>query len=269
MHEPCAGPCVRLGRAVMLALMLAAHSSPAPAFGAMGHRIAAEVAEPLLCEAAHAELGRYGEGKDLAALGLWPDQIRSLPAWRHSDPWHYMNSANDESLRMHRTPATGDVLWAIEYFDERLRNHDLEFRERADALKFLVHFIVDIHQPLHVGLESDRGGNAIAVQLGGRQTNLHSLWDSDIIALQADPWAAYVASVAALAAANRVAWSTSAPRDWAAESKALRPLVYGFDGQPGAAYLRQAGRVIQRRLGQAAVRLAVTLNRVFCDPGAD
>lgn len=241
-----------------------AASTAAHGFGAAGHRIAGEIAERRLCANAAAAVLRYGAGQHLRDLGGWADRVRSTPAWEHSAPWHYVNSADSEPLRAHRAPRGGDLLWAVDHFRERLADERLAFGQRADALRFFVHFLVDLHQPLHVGRAEDRGGNTVVVEVDGERTNLHRLWDSGLIERGLDDRPAYAQSVEALAAAGGARWSGGTALDWAAESKALRPVVYAVGREPDARYLAAAGAIVRRRLAQAGVRLADELDRIFC-----
>lgn len=251
---------------VVVAGLWVAGTGSALAFGRVGHTVAGELAGPLLCAAARSGIEALGGGGSLGELGLWADEIREVPGWERSAPWHYMNIADEAPLSRYRSPAEGDVLWAIERFTAQLGDRGLAPEARGRALRFLVHFIVDIHQPLHVGRAGDRGGNTIAFDMGGERTNLHRLWDSGIIARDARARPDYGAAIAALAAAHEAEWSGAAPLEWAAESLRLRPVVYGFDRVPDEAYLDTAQALTRRRLAQAGVRLAATLNAIFCAP---
>ena len=153
----------------------------AAAYGPAGHLIAGRAAEPLLCRAAADAIVALGDGDDLGELGLWADQIRSDPAYADAAPWHYMNVDDDSTVAAFEHPPEGDVLWAIGYFRDRLADRSLPDAERAEALRFLVHFIVDLHQPLHVGRADDRGGNSVELRFRGEGTNLHRFWDTDVI----------------------------------------------------------------------------------------
>ena len=254
-------------RRMVVVAVAALASVPALAFGPAGHRIAGDLAEPLLCERTAREIAALSGGERLAEIGLWADQIRGEDAWRHTGPWHFMNIDDDEPIDSFEHPREGDVLWAIQYYAERLAEPGPR-GQRAEALRFLVHFIVDVHQPLHVGRESDRGGNEVDVTYRGRTTNLHRFWDSEVLRLRDLDEDDYVARVAPLVRVFAGRDHTS-PRDWAAESLALRPLVYGFRRSRSAvldeAYLDSADTVIRVRLAQAAVRLAGTLNGLLGD----
>jgi hypothetical protein len=262
---------------VAAALVLAC--GPAIAYGPAGHLIAGRAAAPLLCEQAAAEVAHLGDGQDLGELGLWADRVRSDPAYADSGPWHYMNIADGVPLSDFIHPPEGDVLWAVTHFAAVLDDTRRRREERGVALRFLVHFVVDLHQPLHVGRAEDRGGNEISVVVGGDEINLHRFWDSTAIDLAERPLSGYVSDLGlALAADNgpearsgsqaevRVAMAATDPRRWAEESLALRPAVYDFE--PGRAltarYLAFAATTTRERLGLASRRLAATLNGIYC-----
>ena len=236
-------------------------------FGPDGHRIAGLVAEAYLCEQARVEIGRLGEGDGLAELGLWADRIRTQARWDDSGPWHYVNIADGDSFDDYRSPPEGDALWAIANFRARLRSENLTGAERSEALKFLVHFVVDLHQPLHVGRRTDRGGTTTEIFLGDRPTSLHRFWDTDAIRDAGMPVADYARNIMPMASLLAAGHRPSPPRQWAAEGLSLRTVVYGFDAETGRldeGYLQIAGDLVQLRLIQAGLRLADELNDVFC-----
>lgn len=261
----------RLGRCTLTIVLLAlAVQAPALAFGPGGHRIAGEVAASLLCAKTAAEIAALAGGESLAELGLWADRIRDQDEWRHTGPWHFMNIDDGVRIEAYEHPPEGDVLWAIEQQAETLAQPG-DPERRAEALRFLVHFVVDIHQPLHVGRESDRGGNTIDVRYRGETSNLHRFWDTDVLRIEGLAESEYTARIKPLARMFAGRDHTS-PTDWAAESLELRPVVYGFGGQRrntivslDETYLEAAKVTIRVRLAQAAVRLAATLNGLLGD----
>lgn len=256
----------RRGLAACLLAVTVLGSEVAGAYGPEGHLIAGRAAAPLLCERAREAVARLGGGDDLGELGLWADRIRSDPAYADSAPWHYMNIEDGEPLADFRHPLEGDVLWAISHFSARLRDEALDDAARGEALKFLVHFIVDLHQPLHVGKASDRGGNSIELRFRGEETNLHRLWDTNAIDRRGLSVADYVEMVERIAPEPAI--TSLDPKVWAEESLALRARVYGFGrvgAEPPKSYLDFAADVTRKRLALAAVRLAGTLNGIFCE----
>ena len=118
------------------------------------------------------------EGSSLANAGVWADTIRDDPAWAHTRPWHFINVGDDEPLSRAMRNPQGNVLTAIEQSERDLVNQALPRERRAVALRFLVHFVADVHQPLHVGRAEDRGGNDIEVRWGEDRLTLHEFWDA-------------------------------------------------------------------------------------------
>ena len=239
-------------------------------FGADGHRIAGLIAQDRLCTEAEHAVRTLGQGQGLDHLGLWADWIRGDPEWAHSAPWHYMNIPDGELLEDYRHPPEGDILWAISHFAGVLRATDRPPDERRDALRFLAHFVVDLHQPLHVGRESDRGGNRIEVVPGtGEPVNLHRFWDTEAVALAGLDVEGFARSLAGVIEANAEEWEQDTLLDWALESQALRPDVYDFGGRDNRLspeYVENTERITRSRLAQAGVRLAVEINRALCGP---
>jgi hypothetical protein len=238
----------------------------AAAYGTQGHLVAGRVAERLLCDSAALEIAQLVPGEDLGEIGLWADRARGNPDYADSGPWHYMNIADDVPIADFVHPPEGDVLWAIRHFSARLADTTLDSGQRAEALRFLVHFVVDIHQPLHVGLEQDRGGNSVRLEFEGESTNLHRFWDTHAIEAAGLPVREYERALAAEVVAAGEGTSDD-PAVWAAESRSLRPEVYGF-GRPGREpprrYVDGASRITHDRLALAARRLAGTLNAILC-----
>jgi hypothetical protein len=270
--------------AATIAAVLCALTPPrATAFGPDGHRIAGLLAERRLCAAARTEIAALAGDTSLAELGVWADTIRGQPEWQASGPWHYMNVADPRdgtqrsaamAIRAFRGPAEGDVLAAIERFRGELADRSRSRERRLDALRFVIHLVADVHQPLHVGRAADRGGNTIDVRYGKTVVNLHRFWDSDVIGLRKQSPQRYARRLSQRFYESDVIAASFAPvepRAWAAESLALRGAVYAFpaanDGAPvvlDAAYLTAAEQLTDERLVLAAARIAATLNAVWC-----
>jgi hypothetical protein len=221
----------------------------------------------LLCPAARDTVTTLGGGASLADLGLWADRIRGDERWRHAAPWHYVNIPDGANPRTFAHPPEGDVLEAIERFRQALIDARRPAAARLEALRWLVHLVVDIHQPLHVGLAADRGGNAIDVRYDGKTVNLHAFWDTDAIALAAMKPRAYAQHLAPRVRQMVARDQRSDAASWAQESMDLRRAVYDFDPAPqrlSPEYLRNARRITEERLALAAARLATTLNAALC-----
>jgi hypothetical protein len=255
-------------------LVLLATISHALAWGYDGHRIIADIAEQYLEPAAarHVrELLALENETTLAEVANWADRIRGQR--RETAPWHFVD------IPIHPAPGTpaaydqardcpGDncVVAKIDQFTAELRDHRLAPRQRLEALKFVVHFIGDLHQPLHASDNGDRGGNAIRVRLDGRDTNLHAVWDSGILdpAVGGDDRGYALRLAQSISPAELKLWQGGSAVDWANESHAIAVrVIYGSLSHAGslpASYENAALPVVNRQLERAGVRLAAVLN---------
>jgi hypothetical protein len=244
------------------------------AYGSLGHEIVGEIAATYLCDRAASEVDRLLDGESLGRASRWPDWIRKDPQWRKSRPWHFINVADNGRLVDVTGRSGGDVIWAIGKFRDELADPNLSESRRAESLRFLAHFVADVHQPLHVGREEDRGGNKIAIVVDGQESNLHKFWDAQRLLKQDRNSRGYdkagqIASIRALAAGRVDRLQSTGVLGWARESQALRPDVYEFsaatpialDGQYSAAALE----ISRARLAAAGARLAGVLNDIFCE----
>jgi hypothetical protein len=233
--------------------------------------VAGVLAEKHLCARAATTVRDLWPEGGLAKAGLWPDEIRGQSRWDHARPWHYINVPDTAPWPPADRSPDGDVLWAIDHFAEILASDETGRRQKREALAFVVHFVADLHQPLHVGRAEDRGGNDIRIAgPSGKKSNLHRYWDTTVItAVQPDPqWYAWV--IAPLTTGNLAFWQSTGPLEWARESLALRPVVYDFRPGPDAVtldagYAERAQTTARLRLAQSGVRIAGLLNALLGD----
>lgn len=269
MRPPVYLPAIHL-TALVLVTAIIAIPRPAEAFGPSGHRVAGHIAERHLCPQTREWLKPLLGGLTLAEAGLWPDRIRDQPEWLHTKPWHFINVEIGEWVELAAKRDDDNVLAALARFERELRDARLPTRQRALALRFVIHFVVDIHQPLHVGLREDHGGNTIDVRMGHRASNLHAVWDAEVLRRPDGPapvdWARQLEDPPPGVLAR---WQRATPLDWARESLALRGQVYAFP-RPAqgpalldAAYLDRARDIVDQRLLQAGIRLARRLDEAL------
>lgn len=250
----------------LVILILLAFAAPVTAlgWGPVGHRtvghIAAQRISPQTKAAVEALLG----SESLAEASLWADGIRSEQKWRPTGPWHYVNIPDGEQYDPRRRSLDGDVLEALQRFTAVLRNPESRRPDKVMALRFITHFVGDIHQPLHVGRAGDRGGNSIDLNWFGQRSNLHRVWDSGIISREQINQRTVLRALDSRSDSEIMSWASDPPLIWAAESMAMRPLVYGTpSSRLGRAFVREAGPAVEQRLMQAGVRLASLLDAIF------
>jgi hypothetical protein len=249
-------------------LSLIAISLPAFAWGPEGHELVARIADSELTPAVKARvLEILGPGKTMASIASWADEVRR--ARSESGPWHYIDIPNNKShLDMERDCAKGDcVVSAISHFRQVLRDATTPPEQRREALMFIIHFVGDMHQPLHSSDNKDRGGNSVQVMFHDRRTNLHSLWDSGLLG-RMPPEEQLFPVWSQEAARRHKKYAKGTVTDWAEQShKAGVKMVYGklpkAEGAPldiGSAYETAAAPVIREQIERAGARLAQVLN---------
>jgi hypothetical protein len=262
-----------LAGAIAFAL-LSGSLADAWAWGKIGHRAASTVVENHLTPAAAAAIRDLLEpGETLADASLWADEHRrDVPG---SGAWHYVNVPITEAHYDARFCAsTGCVVSKIEEMRSTLRDASSTRADKQQALRFLVHFVEDLHQPLHVGDRGDRGGNDLQLQFFGKGTNLHRLWDEAIIEHHSTNEVKWIDEIDALATPDQVQkWSVGGVEAWANESlNTARQVAYCIPGTHsmlksgtalGQEYFEVALPVVRRRLAQAASRLTTMLNEIF------
>jgi hypothetical protein len=263
-----------------LAAAVAALCLPASAFGwgVEGHALVARIAQAQLSAKVRAKVDAIlGPGATLASISSWPDTIRRERA--ATAPWHFVDIPIDQPhLDMARDCPKGDcVIQAIANFRAALMNPATPPDQRREALMFVVHFVGDMHQPLHSSDNRDKGGNDVKVTLGdSRQSNLHSVWDTGILGRMGKEGELYPGLLKE-ARKNRKKWSQGTVESWAEESHRLAvEVTYGklpvkpAAGTPNATpihldagYEQAAVPVIRMQLEKAGDRLARVLNEAL------
>ncbi len=272
------------GRPAALLCVLALGPS-AFAWGPQGHRVIAQVAYDRLTPEARAAVRELLlDGDTMASVADWADHdgYEAVPG---SGPWHYVNVPIGEKEYQPKfgSPKGADVVAKIKHFRKVLADKAEPKRERQRALLFLVHFVADIHQPLHVGDNRDHGGNDTQIQFFGRGTNLHRLWDSDLLHHIGGDDRAWDVRVERLITPQSIkAWSAGTVETWATESLHAAQLAYhnpeakgelipsGPKLGPiptgatlGEGYVRMADPILREQMARASVRLANELNALF------
>lgn len=280
---------------VLFLLLIAFLPQILPAWGANGHRIVAHIAYENLNDRARGRVDAALGNNYLSQVSTWPDYIRAESGWDFTHPWHYMTVQPDETVddvaeQTARDPDIHDVREAMAFMTEVLegkqaaRQRLTELLEKnkveplagsldATALAFLIHFIADVHMPLHVGKNRDLGGNRITVLYFGDRYNLHSVWDTQMIESERLSFTEFAAYTAMHTRHRQAEWADDAPEEWMRESIELRERIYNtlYDrtdresGLPDLGYDYQHDflPVVEERLAAAAYRAAAVLNRVL------
>lgn len=279
-------PNLRLA-SLLLALLLAI---PAFAWSPLGHRLVGDLAARQLTPAARAEVARLLAGEPEPTLGgvaNWADDLRNTDPERFkaTSRWHYINAKGGGcAFDIARDCPDGNcVVAAIEAQRKILADRSQPQAARRDALKFIVHLVGDVHQPMHAGNRTDAGGNKFQVSLrtdlapeayarnsyvdGVMGTNLHSVWDYYVLGsrgLSAKRYAKLLASQPPL----QIAAGTT-PLDWAEASCQVidQRQLYPAEHKMDRSYLDAMRPLAEQRVREAGLHLAQLLNQTL-DPGA-
>jgi len=236
-------------------------------WGQSGHRATGYIASELLTEKAASEVQRVLNGDSFAEVSTWMDEVRSDPDFRFMSPWHYSTIPEGMTYEEAGTPDNGDILWAIEKMVTELKTRELSPEQEAINLKVLVHLVGDLHQPLHVGNGKDRGGNDVRLDWFGNSSNLHRVWDSEMIdsrQLNGRELADFADDQ--LTDELIAEWQSTSWVDWAYESQALLEQVYNFEGDRlSYEYTFHNFETVEQRIVKAGVRLAGLINEIYGD----
>lgn len=259
-------------RKLIATLLILAFATQALAWSRDGHAIVGSLAERQLHPAARAEVARLLAGEavpSLAGVAGWADEVREAERTGKSAPWHYVNFKGGDCTYVpaRDCPDGKCVIAAINRNFLVLSDGTRPDAERRDALKYLVHFVGDVHQPLHSTPRDDKGGGDFQVNYRGKGSNLHKVWDRLILerknATPADH-ANLLANQPALApdASRR---SDRPAVDWAVESCriVLDGNLYPSSHVVDDAYLDRHAPLAEQRLRMAGDRLADLINRAL------
>ena len=243
-----------------------AGSMPVFGWGPEGHSLVARIAEAQLTDAVRARVAEIlGPGKTMSSVASWADAIRNDR--RETYNWHFIDIPIDKPhLDMARDCAKDDcVLAVIPRLRQTLQDPAATAVQKSEALMFLIHFVGDMHQPLHCADNGDKGGNDVKLELYGRPTNLHSIWDSGMLSRIGTEEMLFPV-LSKESEKRKKKWRRGTIDDWAEESHRLaQKIVYGKLPKTtpvviDANYEKIAVPVIRTQLEKGGARLAAVLN---------
>jgi hypothetical protein len=234
-------------------------------WGQIGHYVTGEIAEHYLTETAAREVRRVLGTTSIAMASTWMDDIRSDPHYDYTSDWHWVTIPPGMTYEEAEKNPNGDIIEALERKISQLKQGGLPEKEESEKLKMVIHMVGDIHQPLHVGTGEDRGGNDVIVQWMGEESNLHRVWDSDMIQSYQLSFTELTGKINHADKEQIEKWQQATVRDWAMESKSYRDQVYDLpeDKSIGWVYRYRYFDIVEKRLLQAGIRLAGILNEIY------
>lgn len=243
------------------------------AWGTNGHRISGQIADSYLTSKARAAIKAILGNESIAMTSNWPDFVKSDPNYNYLYNWHFINF--DKTLTLSemqaylKTDTATDAYTKINFMVGQLKNKTLPQASKLLYLRVLIHVVEDIHQPMHTGRLTDKGGNDVKLTWNNAPTptNLHSIWDSQLIDMQQLSYTEYTAAINHTTLAQRTALQKAPISQWLFESNQLADKIYadaaGKDKINGYNYNFKFIGTVNDQLLKGGVRLAGLLNQIF------
>jgi S1/P1 Nuclease len=251
-------------RRLVTLLLIVAFVCQSYGWGATGHRVTGSIAAGHLNKKAKKKLEALLGQESLAMASTWMDDVRSDSTYDYASDFHWVTVETGSTYEQAKKNPNGDVIMTIERLIVELKSGKLDRESEIRSLKFLVHLIGDIHQPLHVGCCDDAGGGKVQVKWFGGNSNLHRVWDSDIIDGTKLSYTELAASLGTPDEATIKRLQSGTVRDWANEAMSHRARVYDIGkGNLGYEYSYKNLPLVRERLLAAGVRLAGVLNEIY------
>ncbi|HEY4063095.1 MAG TPA: S1/P1 nuclease [Puia sp.] len=241
-------------------------------WGVTGHRTIGKIAENHLSPRAKAGVESLLGNETLADVAPWADEVRNQPEYRATAPWHFLDLPLGLSYPEFEKTVEGmtreNIYSALLQQEKVIADPGASREKKADALKFVVHFVGDMHQPMHVSREEDKGGNTIQVNYEGKGTNLHSLWDTRLLEHQGMTYEQLAEKYDHATPSEIKKWQSDPLIKWLWESYEISTRLYAeIDAMKSRSiddsYYQAHIGIIQLRIEQAGIRLAGVLNELF------
>ncbi|BCO17322.1 MULTISPECIES: S1/P1 nuclease [unclassified Alteromonas] len=255
--------------AVALGTLLATGvASPAFGWGQTGHRVTGAIAQQYLSPLSQAAMMELLPNSSLAQASTHADEMRSDPSefWQKTaGPWHYVSVPEGKTYVEVGAPDEGDAVTALEQFTNTLKDPSATTDEKRLALQFIVHIIGDLHQPLHAGNGTDRGGNDVKVRFFWQDSNLHRVWDSQMLEQRGLSYTEWTAQLTRSITPQDIRnWASTDVLEWIKESTEIRDTIYPDNANNMSYdYLYNNLPTAQKRIQMAGIRIAMYLNKVF------
>jgi len=228
-----------------------------------GHRTVGKIASHYLSSKAKREIKKLLNKQSLAMVSTFADEIKSDKQYNKFYTWHYINMPMEADYDVSKQNPDGDLVSGIEFCKSVIKDKNASEEDKAFYLKLLVHFIGDLHQPLHVALEEDKGANDFKVQWFYQDTNLHTVWDRKMIDNYGMSYSELAKNADYLTKAQIKDIQKGSVIDWVNETHQLTREVYAAVNQGDNLryeYSYKYLKVVRRQMQLAGIRLAKVLN---------
>lgn len=240
------------------------------AWGQLGHRVVGEIADSYLKKHTRKEIRKILGNESIAMASNWPDFIKSDPAYKYLDIWHYANFPDNLDYNGFQNFLKQDTVPnaynRIEFVTAQLKNKNLPQDKKAMYLKLLIHLVGDVHQPMHTGRKEDLGGNNVKLQWFGQPSNLHRLWDSDLIGSENLSYTEYARAINFSTRDQRELLQRQPVDQWLFDSYKISQNLYSVtkpDSRLSYRYIYDHIATANQQLLKGGIHLAGLLNEIF------
>lgn len=237
-----------------------------PEWGPTGHRATGKIAENHLTKKALRKIDKLLKGQSLAFVSTYGDEIKSDKRYNDFYTWHYVNMPLDSNYEESEKNPKGDLVTGIHKCISVLKDDNSSEEDKVFYLKLLVHFIGDLHQPMHIGRAEDKGGNTIQVQWFGRGTNLHRVWDENMIEEWKMSYLELADNTEDLSKEQIKAIQSGSIVDWVHDTHELSKTTYAsveVGENLRYRYSYDHFGTVRKQLQKGGIRLAKLLNDIF------
>ena len=252
---------------ILLAIFCTSISFAGNDWGKTGHRTTGEIAQKHLSKKAQKAIAKLLDGQSLAFVANYADDIKSDPEYRKYGPWHYVNiDPEDSEYVREKANKGGDLYQAIEKSISVLKDKNASREDKQFYLKMLVHFMGDLHQPFHVGRSADKGGNDLQGRWFNQGSNIHRVWDSQMIDSYQMSYTELAENRKELTLQELKEIEAGEILDWVYESRKMADVLYeSFEiGEKlGYEYMYQWFPTVREQLQKGGIRLAKVLNEIY------
>ncbi|MCF8319358.1 MAG: S1/P1 nuclease [Sphingobacteriaceae bacterium] len=240
------------------------------AWGMLGHRVVGQIAETHLNPKTKLALKAILGNESLAMGSNWADFVKSDKSYDYLYNWHFVNFAAGLSSAdingLLKADTAVNAFTKINFLVNELKKKNLPKAQKIMYIRLLVHIIGDVHQPMHTGRAEDKGGNDVKLTWFGKSSNLHSVWDTELVESQQLSYTEYTQAINFCSAKQKADWQQAPINAWITETYGMAQTIYSgvtLGDKLSYRYIYDNLNTVNTQLLKGGIRLAGVLNQIF------